>query len=569
MKRVALLAAVLFATSASAQLLTTLTTTSYTPATYTATAGASLLLQCPGQIVKFVQGSAASPPVASATSLEVNFVRFPLGFPIYLDAANDRISVINGVARAGFTCRIFAGSPAPNTSSSADVVLYVDPIGSDSNACTASGLNACLTIQGAVNKPPKALRHRLTVNLAAGNYAGFVVSGFTTDPSVQKTTGGILIDGVLANVVPTTGSATGTATSGTAGSGTTFGTLTDTAATWTVNDFRGRLITITGGLGSGQVKIITANTATVITVAGTWTAPTGTSTYAIQSPSSIITSTVPLIPTALGVQQIGAAGIQIVNNSTASGITIRNIGIAVGTGGSLAFSGPQIVNLSQVVSTGTGIGVFANNSVENIFSSSFLSTMSASGAGTSLALIDSYMNVAASGPSGPLGAIAGSAFATVSSVRNQLIIASVNSAAVRTSAGGIASLTQSRCDCNSASTSACLSVASGTSVTSPATYSSAQVITGMDVTNCTYGVAVGGTGTVGFGQTNTFSGNALSNAAFVSLGGSLWLPSAITITSGTADLNIDNGTSTASFGSLAAIYSCLASTATGSRICRL
>jgi len=69
-------------------------------------------------------------------------------------------------------------------------------------------------------------------------------------------------------------------TSGTASSG--AGTsLTDSTQAWTVNEYVGDFLAITGGTGENQVRRITSNTATALTVA-TWTVnPDNTSTYAI------------------------------------------------------------------------------------------------------------------------------------------------------------------------------------------------------------------------------------------------------------------------------------------------
>jgi hypothetical protein len=71
---------------------------------------------------------------------------------------------------------------------------------------------------------------------------------------------------------------TGTATASTATS------LTDSSKSWGVNDFADQIIRITEGTGVGQEKTITANTATTITVASTWsTNPDTTSKYKIGS----------------------------------------------------------------------------------------------------------------------------------------------------------------------------------------------------------------------------------------------------------------------------------------------
>src|SRR5690348_4057085 len=78
-------------------------------------------------------------------------------------------------------------------------------------------------------------------------------------------------------VVASFAAVTGTATSGAAS------TLTDTGKSWTVNQFANFALKITGGTGSGQTKTVVSNTATVLTISGTWTTnPDNTSTYALQ-----------------------------------------------------------------------------------------------------------------------------------------------------------------------------------------------------------------------------------------------------------------------------------------------
>jgi len=70
--------------------------------------------------------------------------------------------------------------------------------------------------------------------------------------------------------------ATGTATSGAAT------TLTNSAKTWTANQWTGYQVRITAGTGAGQVRVITSNTPTALTVA-TWTTnPDATSVYVIE-----------------------------------------------------------------------------------------------------------------------------------------------------------------------------------------------------------------------------------------------------------------------------------------------
>jgi hypothetical protein len=59
-------------------------------------------------------------------------------------------------------------------------------------------------------------------------------------------------------------------------------TLTDTAKNWDVNKLIGYVIRIVAGKGAGQIRVITANTQTDITVGTAWNVvPDATSKYAI------------------------------------------------------------------------------------------------------------------------------------------------------------------------------------------------------------------------------------------------------------------------------------------------
>lgn len=60
-------------------------------------------------------------------------------------------------------------------------------------------------------------------------------------------------------------------------------TLTNSAKTWTTNQFTNHQIRITGGTWVGQIRTIASNTWTVITVSASWTVtPDATSTYSIE-----------------------------------------------------------------------------------------------------------------------------------------------------------------------------------------------------------------------------------------------------------------------------------------------
>lgn len=479
-------------------------------------------------------------------------------------------ALLFGLAAFG---QVVERSPIRNvvTYTTADVNLFVNAsTGSDLLPCVSSAA-PCLTIQGAVNKVPKHLRHRLTITIAAGNYAGFTLSGFTIDPSFQKTTMGILIDGTLGDITPATGTATGTATAGTAGSGVTYGTMADGAQTWTVNNLRGQFVVITGGTGSGQTRVICSNTATIVTICGTWTAPNATSTYALRAPTSVITSAAAGLLTPTGASILStAAGIQLLDNSmqagataTTSFIVIRNMGVSIAAGTAVYAIGDTNYQVTQAqLLTTNGLGI--NSPI----------------AGTITSVTDSYITAGSNGivsTHNRLGVLRSLINATSTCVNGAGSLISLSlqcigmtlasSSAITVSVGTTGTLSGVRCDCGSTATSACVG-----NVTTPTSLGPSPInigiVTGLDVTNCAYGVALSGGSVNWTSPSGGFSGNSLTNSVFVNGSGKVWLPSAITITSGTADLSIDNGASTETFSNLLSANSCLTGVGTSSAICR-
>ncbi len=240
-----------------------------------------------------------------------------------------------------------------------DLTLYVDPTGNDSNACTATGTAACLTIQAAVNKVPRQLRHRVTVNVAAGNFTGFVLNGFVQDQSVQTVTGGLLVQGTLATSTIASGPALGTATSGVATVTTgayVRGTLTKTGAGWTVDDLRGRFLFRPAGTGSTTIYFpIVGNTADTITVDGAMGAGDGTSTFEIKDATTVINAgVVSSFPVSNTNGSGTGAAIYFVNNrlfgntTSSSAITVTQMKITAGavfvSGSTAALNGIQHVS---------------------------------------------------------------------------------------------------------------------------------------------------------------------------------------------------------------------------------
>ena len=236
------------------------------------------------------------------------------------------------------------------------LTLYLDPTGSDSNSCTASGTSACLTLQGVWNKLPSRILHNVTVNVAAGSYTGgsrldsrtignntLVGTGFSTLTIAPLIS---VVGPALANVTPTTGTATGTSTSVTSATGTTA-SLTDTTQTWTTHDLRGYFIVMTSGAAINQTRVIVDNTATTLTLQN-WvsTAPSAGDTYAIRKPQAVLAGRHDFT----GITGIGTFRLQQLefNDATVNGNVVLN-----SNGSFISFQGPlsRFMGASTVVAS--------------------------------------------------------------------------------------------------------------------------------------------------------------------------------------------------------------------------
>jgi hypothetical protein len=150
-------------------------------------------------------------------------------------------------------------------------------------------------MQGIDHKIPMLLRHPVTVNVAAGNYAGAYFTQRLWAPATSAGAYIAFVGPAFIAATPTTGSASGTATSAIDCNLNPIieASVTDSGATWTTNDFQGLIIELTGGTNSGQFLPILRNTATTITLAGCWTGkPDATTTYTIRTWGAVINSAV-------------------------------------------------------------------------------------------------------------------------------------------------------------------------------------------------------------------------------------------------------------------------------------
>jgi len=135
------------------------------------------------------------------------------------------------------------------------------------------------TIQAAIDAVPQTAAYSVTINVAAGDYQGFDLKG------IQCGRGNFSVLGAQGPVTPTTGPASGTASSGSVNS------LTLTGAGWTPDDFVGKFCKIVSGQGAGQHFIIATNTADTLTFAARMSpAPNNTSVFEITEPTTRLTT---------------------------------------------------------------------------------------------------------------------------------------------------------------------------------------------------------------------------------------------------------------------------------------
>jgi len=279
-----------------------------------------------------------------------------------LNAIWSRMAQLAGYDTQDFPLELITGASGSGGITTENMTLYCDPSGNDGNPGTLD--QPCRQPAGALAKVPKRLRHLVDIRLAAGSYQGFEVSSFVAESQPGRVVG-LRIGGDLIAATVATGSATGTCSSAANGSAATatFATLTDSTQTWTVNDLKGKFVTITSGALANSSFVITSNTSTQITVAGvTWsTLPTG-ATYSIQAPGAFISTSVnpsgpipayPATSAANGAVAINFTGCE--GSITNRSFRLEKIGVSV-AGAMVAAVGTQYTVGSVIIDTCTFSG---------------------------------------------------------------------------------------------------------------------------------------------------------------------------------------------------------------------
>lgn len=179
-----------------------------------------------------------------------------------------------------------------------NLTLYVRTDGNDNSNCTVDAAGqACLTIQSALDRVPKTVKHTVAINVGAGTFGGFEVVGF------DFLAGSLTVTGTLD--VPTLGGGT---PSGTSTAGDTY-TCTDGGQTWVASALRGMLVKV-----GSEYRIIRDNTGTSIYTVGALSATCNGKVYLIQEQKSLINS-----------NKFSAYGIAIHNCRQASGSMLSSV----------------------------------------------------------------------------------------------------------------------------------------------------------------------------------------------------------------------------------------------------
>lgn len=134
---------------------------------------------------------------------------------------------------------------------------YVTTTGNDGWDCL-SALTACASIQGAIDRLPRRIRHRIDISIGPGTWAsGAVIEGYTIEADRLATVGSyygggkIVVSGTMDLATVASGSASFTATAVTVGSGSTlsWGSIVATGANWTPHDLKNKILRVVGGTG--------------------------------------------------------------------------------------------------------------------------------------------------------------------------------------------------------------------------------------------------------------------------------------------------------------------------------
>lgn len=273
------------------------------------------------------------------------------------DATTTQRGLVNTKTQAFSGLKIFDGGINTATlngypvETTAVVNLHVSPTGSDSASCSDAG--PCATINGALAKLPRFLRHNVTVTLEPGTYT--LASSQVVDAIEMADNVSLTIAGSTAwtQWTPASGTATGTLTGFTATTFPARAIATDSAQTWPAATptgtaaalgIRGRFVCFTSGLQSGNKFPISAASPTTLEISRTnFTGgnPAAGNTYNLCTPSTVLVGTTTVLKVANGNGTINFADLAV----EPSAPNIQAVALSGSTGGR---AGGFAVNFNRV-----------------------------------------------------------------------------------------------------------------------------------------------------------------------------------------------------------------------------
>lgn len=265
------------------------------------------------------------------------------------------------------------------------LTLNLSMTGVDDGGCVSS---ACRTTAYVVTQIPKHIDHALTLALDGGTFDPLVLSG-----RIFSSTGSLTINGP-AQVASTlaTGTATGTLTSVSTGAF-AMSVYSDSTQSWTTDDLRARMITMTSGAASGQSVMIASNTGTTVSVPGQFTnTPSIGDSYRISEPGVSFAGASPLLVTG----NYGTVGSTMTMNDVKFAATsfnrFINYGVQLTANRSIFTSSGN----SNAITTGTNntlnsSNIFIQTSALTCPSSTTGTCVNVSGASVSLGLTGSVL----------------------------------------------------------------------------------------------------------------------------------------------------------------------------------
>lgn len=215
------------------------------------------------------------------------------------------------------------------TRTNGDLTYYVRTTGDDGNDGLSAG-NAFLTVNEALDRIPRHIKHDITVDVGSGSFTTFDITGFNIELG-----GSLTVEGKLATP-SLDGLDSGTATGG------SVIQLIDTGGGWTTDELRGLLVKI-----GDDYRVVRENTGTIVNFGSNFPATCSGKAYEILEIDTTVTGT-----SGLGFGPIGVCDNKVAQRD----LYIRNFKTTTGTVGLFAFT-TDLGIVERIYTSGAYYGV--------------------------------------------------------------------------------------------------------------------------------------------------------------------------------------------------------------------